>query len=668
MGNASGDSTPRFIRFGAFTLDVRTRELSREGTRVRLHGMPVEVLALLLERAGDLVTRRELRERLWPDGTFLDYENSLNSAIARLREALRDSADAPTFIETLPKRGYRFIAAVHVESEVVHGAEGGEGASAAAAAAVDSAVPPAASTSTPLPEVSPDVFAPRDTAPRSWWRRPLIIGGASLAAAAVVGALVVGWPSPRPDETAERVMLAVLPFENLTGSSEHDYLSDGFTEEIITQLARVDSKRLGVIARTTAMSYKGMRVDVARVGRDLSVDYVLEGSVRGGDDTLRFTAQLVRVADQTHLWAETFDRPLSSVLDTERDVSEAVRRQVARLLGMSAGGPPDRSGSQPHPDAYAAYLRARFHHGQATVQGIESAIASYRAALAVDPSYALAQAGLARAYIFGVRLKPAEALRLAHEMAKKALVLDPALPEGQLALAMTTLYYLRDWDNADREFRRAIERDPGNAEAHFYYSHLLAARGRHDEAIAAVRRAQRLDPHSTLIGHYVGRHLFMARRYEEALRELQRTLELDPNYTWTQVFLFLTYEKLGRLPEALAHRQKYLTLIGRPASDAAELASLYATRGYPAVLEEWAAITLDYFKRNGHVTSGELVHLYAALGRTEEALDWLDRAVEDHTRDLIYLAVDPGYDPLGNDERYWAHVMRLALPTFPKPS
>jgi TolB-like protein/DNA-binding winged helix-turn-helix (wHTH) protein len=674
---SAGDSTHRVARFGPFTLDLRTRELSKDGVRLRLHGIPVEVLAALVERAGDLVTRRELRERLWAEDTFVDYQNSLNSAMARLREALGDAADRPRYVETLPKRGYRFVAAVTVEDAMPAPADTSlpfDGGLTLPEQAVSTApnefrgVPAAgterpagiheAQATRPLEQGAQEavVAAPRASDGAMRIRRVAVVA----AGVAALGVLLAVIPAlRRPEAPAPRVMLAVLPFDNMTGLPEQDYVSDGFTEEIITQLARVNPERVGVIARTTAMNYKGAGKPVAEIGRELSVDYVLEGSVRGGQGALRVTAQLIRVADQSHVWAETFDRTAASLLELERDVSAAVSRQVHALVGPLPSE--DVPGRRPHADAYAAYLRARYYHAQATVQGIERAIESYRAAVGIDPEYALAHAGLARAYIFGVRTRPADALRQAHESALAALALEPELPEAQLAVAMTKLYYEWDWAGSAREFQRAIGSDPGSADARFYYSHLLAATGRHDEAIAEARRAQQLDPHSTLIGHYVGRHLFMARRYDEAVRELQRTLELDPNYGWSHMFTFITYEKMRRWDEALRHRQKYLSLIGRSPSEVSDLAARFATTGHSGVLEKWMEMTLEYAERSGHVTSAELVHGYAALGRTDEAFRWLDRAFDDHTRDLIYLAVDPGYDPLRRDARYTARLQQMHL-------
>jgi TolB-like protein/DNA-binding winged helix-turn-helix (wHTH) protein/tetratricopeptide (TPR) repeat protein len=636
----------RVLRFGPFEADLHTRELRKHGIRVKLAGMPFEVLAALLDRPGDLVTREELRRRLWPDDTFVDYENSVNSSVARLREALNDSAERPAYVETLPKRGYRFVA------EVID-----EHASAL--------IPPLSVTPEPALDavaVPPAVPAPLS---RPSHRRQVAIGIGILLAVAGIFFFFFFRPTVLQPEnaSARRVMLTVLPFANLSGSQDYDFLGDGFTEELITQLARANPDRLGVIARTTAMSYQSGEKNVAQVGRELGVDYVLEGSVRERDGVLRVTAQLIRVSDQTHVWAETFDREMSNLLSVESDVSAAVSRQVHLLLGTPP--PAATTNRTTHPDAYEAYLRARYHHAQATVTGLESAIQFYRRAIEIDPNYALAQAGLARAYIFGVRVQPRVALEEAHRAAQRALALDPELPEAQLAAAMARLYYEWDWNGAEQEFRRAIARDGGSADTHFYYSHFLAAVGRHDEAIAEARRAQQLDPHSLLIGHYVGRHYYTARQYDRALEELRRTLDLDPNYTWTHVFLFLTYEKLGRLDEALAHRQKYLTLIGRSAEEASGLARAYAQRGYNAVLEKWIEITLDYFTQTGHLTSAEVVHSYAAMGRHDVAFQWLDRAFADHTRDLIFLNVDPGFDPLRSDPRFRARVEEMRLTPSP---
>jgi TolB-like protein/DNA-binding winged helix-turn-helix (wHTH) protein/Flp pilus assembly protein TadD len=625
-------ATRRTLRFGPFLADLWTRELHKGGIKLKVHGMPFEVLAALLQRPGDLVTREELQERLWPGGTFVDFENNLNSAVARLREALNDSAENPKYIETLPKRGYRFMAAV--EEATRETAPAAPEASAAAASAV-AKIPQKARVAAAV---------------------------AALLIVIAVGAFV--WPGLRgPDKAAsQRVMLAVLPFENLSGTKEHDYLGDAFTEEMITQLARVNPQKFGVIARTTSMKYKGRNKDVAQVGKELGVDYVLEGSVRREGNQLRITAQLIRVADQTHLWAESFDREPENLLRVQDDVSEAVSNQIHMLVGPARTAEARAQRRAPHPDAYEAYLRARYHHYQATVQGLESAIGFYRKAAEIDPNFALAYAGLARAYIFGVRIRPRDALEEAHRAAQKALELDPELPEAQLALAMTKLYYEWDWAGAEREFRRAIERDSGSADAHFYYSHYLAAMGRHDEAIASARRAQQLDPHSALIAHYVGRHFYMARRYEQAVDELKKALELDPNYGWTHVFLFLTYEKLGKLDEALKHRQKYITLIGRRTEEATDLGKRYAAGGYPAVIERGTAVPLQYFKENGHLTSTDLVHSYSFLGRKDEAFRWLDQAFEDRTRDLIFLNVEPGFDLLRSDPRFQARLRQMRFP------
>ncbi len=499
--------------------------------------------------------------------------------------------------------------------------------------------------------------APHGTRARLWSRFATVAGLAALAAV-TYGA----WRLSRPPAASApaRASLIVLPFMNLSGSPGDDYLSDGFTEELITQLARMYPDQIAVLARTTSMKFKGTKKDIADVRRELAVDYVLEGSIRREAGQMRITAQLIRTSDQAHLWAETFSREVRDLLRIENEVSQAVARQVK--LRVASGDPPRPVPRSIHPDAYDAYLRARYHHSQATVQGLEAAIAAYRKALELEPGFALAQAGLARAYIFGVRIRPRDALEQAHGAALKSMALDPELPEAHLALAMTRLYWAWDWAGAESAFQRALALDPGSADAHFYYSHYLAAVGRHDEAIAAARRAQSLDPHSTLIAHYIGRHYLMARRYDEAVRELQRALELDPNYGWTHVFLFRALEEMGRFDQALVHRKTYLGLIGRPAEEATELERRFHARGYPAVLEKWLDISRDYFRKNGHLTSSEVAQTYARLNRKEDAFRWLHQALTDHTRDLIYLDADPGFAPLRGDPRFAAARQRMKLP------
>jgi TolB-like protein/Tfp pilus assembly protein PilF len=479
----------------------------------------------------------------------------------------------------------------------------------------------------------------------------------ALAALVLGAVLAVVWIAfrPAPVSAPGDIRLVVLPFANFSGDPEQQHLCDGLTDEITTQLARIEPNRLRVIARTTAMRYRGHEHDVRQIGDELAVDYVLEGSITRVGDRLRVTAQLIQARDQTHLWAQTFDREVRHLLDLQDDLARAIARRIEVVFTPAAARP----SRVVDPEAYETFLRARYHHYQGTIPGLQKAIEYYDQAIRKDPAFALAYAGLARAYIFGVRAEPRVALAQAREAARKSVELAPDLPEAQLALAMTRLYADWDWNGAQTQFLRALELDPGNSEAHFYYSHYLAAVGRFDEAVAAARRAQELDPFSPLIGHYVGRHLYFARRYPEALAELQKTAELDPNYPWTYVFLYATCERMKNYDQAADFRQRYWGLLGNPAEQSAELNRLHASAGYPAVLRRWAEWLEEGYRQRGYVTSTELALLYAELGKHDQALRWLDRAVQAHTRDLIYLNVEPGFAALRSDPRFTAILQRI---------
>lgn len=611
------------VRFGPFQADLRTRELLREGRRIRLPGLPFEVLIALVERPGELVTREELRRRLWPDGTFVDFDNNLNSAITRLRQALGDAADAPRYIETLPRLGYRFLAPV--ERTVASG--GG----AADAQAPDQA--PAAQ--------GPDVPVARR-------RRAAMLVAVLLGAVLATAALTWNTLGIR-DPRSGPVILAVLPFENMSGDPAQDYVTAGITEAMITELARIAPDQLAVIARTSVQKYRNTSMTVHEIARQLQVDYVVEGSVRRHGDRVRVTAQLIEARRQSHVWAESFDRELKDLLELEREVALAVASSV-RL----AVAPPRVVRRQPGvpPEARDAYLRARYFASQATPFATERAIEHYAQAVEIAPDYALARAQLARVLIFATRTGPGVALARARVEAARARELDPDLPEAQLAWAMVTLYHDRDLATAGKAFSRAVALDIGSADAHFYLSQYLTAAGRFDEALASARRALALDPFSPLVHHYIGRILHFAGRDREAIDHLHDTLELAPNYTWALLFLAVAHESIGEFDEAVTARRRYWTVMGVAPDRVARLGEIYAASGYSGVRRVWIEWLEEFVQQLGFVTSSEIGLLYTAEGDHDRALDWLRKAYEDRTRDLIYFDVYPNLAPLRGDARF----------------
>jgi eukaryotic-like serine/threonine-protein kinase len=475
-----------------------------------------------------------------------------------------------------------------------------------------------------------------------------ITAGAAVAVSLAVAFYVTGGlrPTPRPQIRS----LLVLPFD-MASTGDDDYLADGLTDGLTTELAKL--RLLRVISHTTATEAKRERKSLAQLGRELGVDAVVEGSIARTGSQIRLTAQLIQIDPEARLWAKAYDRDLNDLFFVESDLVDGVVRAI-----QIAPSPDDRDRWEQRrplrPDALQAYLRARHYESGAGGVATGRAIDAYQKAVELDPTFTAARAGLARAYIFGVGMRPSLALARARETAIQAAALDPASPDVLLASAVTKLYSDRDFRGAEQEFRRAIEAEPGNADAQFYYSQCLAAMGRFDDAIAAARLAQRLDPLSPLIAHYIGRIQYFARRYDAAVRTLSDALDLDPNYGFTQIVLVATYEQLHRYDQALEHRQAYLTLAGAPPDEVAALVQLGRRSGYFAFLRRYAQGGEPAVKRRGYTTSTDLAQIYSLLGDTNEAFRWLRRNVDDDTRDLIYLNVEPAFDALRGDQRFAA--------------
>ena len=521
-----------FYRFGLFEVDGRTGELRKQGLVVKLRGRPFDILLLLLARRGDVISRDELRQQLWHADTFVDFDHGLNSAMNRLREALGDSADSPRFIETLPKRGYRFIAPIEIVDR-----EGGRLARPAttaevqdAPAAVDEPQPaPLAERETAAP-MPPDLVAEPQAASAVQVSKPsrfvLIAATGALAAAIVVALLFLRVGQARPPHSS-KMTLAVLPFENLSAEADQDFFSDGFTEEMIAELGKLDPDRLGVIARTTTRLYKNARKNIGQIRQELGVDYVLEGSIRRAGNRMRITAQLVQTNDMTHLWAESYDRDVSDVLAIQSEVAMKIARSLTLALRRPDAGSARGTTSS---SAYDLYLRGRAFRDQATEESARKAIEYFQRAIAADPQYARAYAGIADAYwLLGAPgwevEQPMGVLQKAQASAERALAIDPQLAEARAVLAMVRLSYRWDRQGAEREIQEAIRLNPSSALSHQYYSTALTTMGRFDEAIAEARRALELDPLSAPASTTLAiRYLYagQARRGDDAVLENAR--------------------------------------------------------------------------------------------------------------------------------------------------
>jgi TolB-like protein len=568
------------VRFGVFEVDFRNGELRKSGIRLKLPGQPLQVLEVLLEQPGTVIARDELRRRLWPADTFVDFDNALNTAVNKLREVLCDTATNPRFIETLPRRGYRFV------------------------------------------------------------------GHVDLPAKAALH--------------HSRPMLAVLPFVNLGGDPEQEYFSDGLTEEMISQLGRRHSARLGVIARTSAMQYKGTHKSIHEIARELGVEFVLEGTVRRGGDRVRITAQLIRAADQVHLWAESYDRTVVDILAIQTEVANQIDRSLAMELL------PDEQASALNTAAYEAYLKGRFHWNRRTEEGFKKAMACYQQAIELDANYAQPYVGLTEIYsvlgLYGVLgwkrfTPPGDIAGKAKAAAAKALEIDDSLPEAHTALAFARLVHDWDWRGAEKEFQLALKLNSNQAMTHFWYAFLLAAVARFDEAIAETKAALALDPLSLVANTHLGWILYLSRQDDEALKQLNSALEMDPDFAMAHGYLGVFYFHKMRYREAQREFGKAFKSVGNPAVFAA-LRECYteARKGKPS-----------------HAVPGDLLSPYLraivqlSVGRKEEAMDSLERAYEERSGWLINLAVEPTLDGLRSDPRFGALLRRLGLTPIPLP-
>jgi TolB-like protein/DNA-binding winged helix-turn-helix (wHTH) protein/Tfp pilus assembly protein PilF len=627
-------------RFGAFELDLRTGELRKGGFRVRLQEQPLRILALLVERAGELVTREDLRQRLWSEDTFVDFDRGLNNAVRRLREALGDSADAPRFIETLARRGYRFIAPVE-------------------------RVPPPAPTppaAAPPPEAVPPAQPATAPPPVPAGARVRTVLVALLAGLALLAALYGAWPRSPTAVGRGRAMLAVLPFVNLSGDREQDYFSDGLTEEMIARLAALHPSELGVIARTSAMHYKGTQKRATDIGRELGVAYVLESSVRRSGSRVRVTAQLISTETEEHLWSEIYEREMGDVLHLQVEIAEAIARQVQVRLT-----PPQRArlaASPLDPEAHSLYLKGRYFAAQRTGEGLTRALALYQEALAREPRYAAAEAGIADANLirawYGTADGP-QALAQALRAAESAVSLDPGSADAHAALACAKLYHDWDWTGAEQEFRQAINLNPSHATArHRYGYYYLRPRRRTEQAIAELKQALSLDPLSLSVSVGLADLYVDAGRTEEAVAQARRTLELNPQFHVARIVEAEAYEKAGRTAEALAAYERAVAETRATLTPVVELARMLALTGRAA--EARRRLAEGRSGGRSFVFPARLARMHMAFGETQQALDILLEAETAKSVGLEHVKHDPAFAPLRADARFAGLIARVGPP------
>jgi len=650
------DTSSLNFRFGPFEARTCAQELSKNGTAIRLRGQPFAILDLLLSRAGEVVTREEIRQKLWAADTFVDFEHGLNTSIKKLRHALCDSATEPRYIETLPRLGYRFIAPVTVIVETP--------SKKAANPAMDSAV----AVSQREPAITPGrPFA---------WSLILVPAVVLLAGAALAfnvgkardrffalfrstkNASVAVASAPKPPRS-----IVVLPLQNLSNSSAEDYFADGMTDELTTDLAQFGSLR--VISRTSAMHYKGTAKTAPEIGRELGVDTLIEGTVQHVGNRVRIRIQVIDSASDRHLWARSYDHELKDVLvlqsSAARDIAEEVQGRVA---------PPQAdfrpaNANRVDPGAYEAYLKGRYFWNKRTEDGLKKSIDYFQQAISEDPKFAIAYAALADSYsILGSDVLPARlASSKAHVAATKALELDPTIAEGHAELGLAEFYYDWDWARSEQEFRRAIELNPNYATAHQWYSYYLSAMGRFPEAVEEARKAQQIDPLSLSINTTLAGRYRDAGQYAEAINFSQRTLEMDPNFVTAHIALGATYEAEGNWTQAILEYQKAIEL---SQSSPPALAALGCAYGYAGNRDGARNVltSLQEASRRHYVSAFDMATVYAGLGDKDNAFHWLEKAYTERESQMAFLGITRRLDGLRSDTRFadLLHRMHLSSP------
>ncbi len=641
--------TQTIFRFGPFELRPRTRELFKGKTKLKLRPQPFQILEILLKHPGELVTREELRFRVWAADTHVDFEHGLNASVKELRGVLSDSAIKPRYIETLPKLGYRIIVPVAVEEPRL---EPASNAPAIPAGTVEAGEALAAI--------------------RHGWMAVVARMGRWPAVAGILGLLILAlggyaqWSRLRERQVRNvgRLMLAVLPFENLAGDEEQDYFSDGLTEEMISQLGGLDPQRLGVIARTSVMQYRKSQEPLEQIGRELGVQYVLEGSVRREAEKVRVSAQLIQVKDQSRVWSQQYDREVTGMLALQGQIAREIADQIEVTIVdqrhfETANGAPL---SHETYEAYDLYLKGRYFLNKRTPQGFERAVQCFQQAVEKDAKYARGYAGLADSYALmsNYNVGPEnELMPKARAGALKALQLDEQLAEAHTSLALISENYDWDWEQAEKEFKRAIELDPNYATAHHWYAEHLAYRGRFEEAFSEIERARKLDPLSLIIAADDGAILYYSRQYDRAIERLRSTQDMDPDFPRARMIIY-AYTESGRLAEALAEIEKWRTFDDTPYAWAVETFA-YGRSGKPKEAQE-ALAKLEESARKGHQEPTVMyVIAYAGMEQKDRAFSWLNKAVKVHSSVLMSLKVDPIYDPLRSDPRFEEILRRVGL-------
>jgi TolB-like protein/DNA-binding winged helix-turn-helix (wHTH) protein/Flp pilus assembly protein TadD len=648
------------VRFGTYEVSFQSGEVRKAGVKIRVQQQPLKLLEVLLERPGEVVTREELRSQVWPDESFGDFDQAVNIAIAKLRSALGDSADNPRYIETLPKRGYRFIADV---SFVDPEGRTRKPESASSDSPVTEpgrqlqvnglAIPPATEPGPQLTSTELTV-APK----RRFWATGRLIMAVSVVSLAILSILFF---RSRGHPPAAIRSLAVLPLENLSGDASQNYFSDGMTDELITDLAQISALR--VISRTSVMVYKGARKPLPQIARELHVDAVVEGTVLRAGDQVRITAQLIDASTDKHLWSQSYQGELRDTLALQDSVARAIADQIQINLTPREQAAL-KSVRVVNPEAYESYLKGRYFWNKRTADGLRVALAYFNQAIEEEPKYAQAYSGLTDTYaLLGdwqyAVMTPREAYPKAKAAALRAVELDSALGEAHNSLAFVLDGFDWDLDSGGKEFRRAIELSPGYATAHHWYAWHLALLGRYDEAIMEMRKAQSLDPLSLIINADLAEVLILAHSYDESMRQSRKTIEMDPNFAMAHNQLGQAYLQQHMYEQAVAELQKAVQLSAGSPTCIANLARAYALFGRRSE----ALKLLNGLKTSstpGFSHASDIAAIYVSLGDKDEAMNWLEKGYAERFNPGVLIR--PGFDPIRSDPRFQELAHRIGLP------
>lgn len=621
------------VRFGTFEVAFPAGELRKSGVRIKVQQQPMKLLEILLERHGEVVAREELRQRVWPEESFGDFDQAVNIAIAKLRSALGDSAENPRYIETLPKRGYRFIAQVSVENR----------------------------GKAPIGESLESQKVESEDQPKIRATQHRVLWGVLGIALCIGVAIFAFWMLRSANRGSNRIRsLAVLPLENLSKDDSQDYFADGMTDELITDLAQIGALR--VVSRTSAMQYKNTHKPLAEIARELNVDAVVEGTVLRSGQQVRITAQLINAPIDQHLWAQSYEGDLRDTLALQKKVANAIAQQI-RIELTPREEAALRDTKTVDPEVYEDYLKGRYFWNKRSTDGLKKAIDYFNNAIEKDPNYADAYTGLADSYAlagdwqYGL-LTSKQALPKAKDAAMKALEIDNSLGEAHASLAFSYDVFDWNWTAADQEFRRAIELNPGYATAHHWYAWHLCEMGKMNEAIAEMKKAQTLDPLSLIINADLAEQLLIAHQYDESIQQSKKTIEMAPDFAVAHYALGEALMQKRSYPAAIAELETAVKLSGGSPICKSNLANAYLASGRR---NDALKIKDELIQQsNSDSNAAEVALVYAGLHQNDQAMVWLEKAYSERFNPSILLR--PGFDSLRSDTSFQNLLKRIGLP------